>query len=176
MNGETLSLYGLYQWDNSLFDNVVLPQQMDRDDFLFELMAQTAELEVCYTDVDFMKEALGTWSELRLHSWEKIANALYKNYDPYINMTRDETRTITRNLNGSVTNSVTPWDSLTSTEQNKTATTDGGTITDTFHSAGDSALYTPTDILGKEVEARKKNDLYEIIINDFKSRFCLLVY
>jgi hypothetical protein len=176
MNGEFLSFAGLYKWDDTLFDGVQLPTQVDRTNFIFELLAETAELEVCYPDPEFMKDSLEAWSSIRVHSWQKIADALCKNYDPYINMTRDETRTITRNLNGSVTNKVNAWDSQTATEQSSSATTDGGTITDTFHSAGDSALYTPTDILGKEVAVREKNDLYKILINDFKSRYCLLVY
>lgn len=180
MNGETLSLLGLYQWDNTLFDEVVLPTQINRDDFIFELLAQTAELEVCYTDPDFMKDSLGKWSSIRLFSWQKMADALYKDYDPYINMKRDEVRTVsqTRELFSTDEQNVTAWDSLQSTNVSNNNGSDTGNITttDNFHTEGDSALYTPTDILGKEVEARKKYDLYQFIIDDFKNRFCLLVY
>lgn len=180
MNGEILSLYGLYQWDNTILDEVVLPDQVDRDDFIFELLAQTAELEVCYSDPAFMKEALGRWSSIRLYTWQRMADTLYKDYDPYINMTRDEKRVISqdRDLASTGKESVTAWDSLQPTNVGNTEGTDTGnvTTTDTFHSQGDSALYTPTDILGKEFEARKKYDLYQFIISDFKDRFCLLVY
>ena len=180
MNGETLSLLGLYQWDNNLFDEVVLPKQIDRDDFIFELLAQTAELEVCYTDPDFMKDSLGKWSSIRLFSWQKMADALYKDYDPYINMKRDEKRIISqdRDLASTGKEDVTAWDTQQPKNVGQNYGTDTGNITttDTFHSEGDSALYTPTDILGKEVEARKKYDLYQFIIDDFKNRFCLLVY
>lgn len=180
MNGEILSLYGLYQWDNTLFDNVVLPDQIDRDDFIFELLAQTAELEVCYSDPEFMKEALGRWSSIRLYTWQRMAKTLYKDYDPYINMTRDEQRSIVqqRDLQNTAKNSVTAWDSLESTQTGESVGTDTGDVNtlETFHSQGDSALYTPTDILGKEYEARRKYDLYNFIISDFKDRFCLLIY
>lgn len=180
MNGETLSLLGLYQWDNTLFDEVVLPTQIDRDDFIFELLNETAELEVCYTDPDFMKDSLGKWSSIRLYSWQRMADALYKGYDPYINMKRDEKRVISqdRDLASTGQEDVTAWDSGQPKNVSMNSGTDTGNITttDTFHSEGDSALYTPTDILGKEVEARKKYDLYQFIISDFKTRFCLLVY
>lgn len=176
MNGEILSLAGLYQWDNTLFDDVVLPTQVDRDDFIFELLAQTAELEVCYTDSEFMKESLGRWSSIRLYTWQRMADTLYKNYDPYINMSRDETRTIERDLNNNTVNTVNAWDSEEATQQTAVDGSDTGTIKETFHTQGDSALYTPTDILGKEYDARQKYDLYNFIINDFKSRYCLLVY
>lgn len=176
MNGEILSLAGLYQWDNTLFDDVVLPTQVDRDDFIFELLSQTAELEVCYTDPEFMKESLGRWSSIRLYTWQRMADTLYKNYDPYINMTRDESRTIERDLKNRAVNTVNAWDTSDQTQQTATDGADTGTIKETFHSQGDSALYTPTDILGKEYEARRKYDLYKFIIDDFKSRYCLLVY
>ena len=176
MNGAFLSLIGLYALNDKLFDGLQLPSQIKRDDFIDELMMQTAELEVIYTDSQFMAEAIRRWSSIRLDTWERIAFTLYNKYDPYINMRRDEHRTNTQTRDLTGVNSSTAWDTDALTDRNQS--TDTGTISyeEHFHSEGDSALYVPSDILVKETEARMKYDLYNYIIDDFKKRFCLLIY
>lgn len=53
-----------------------------------------------------------------------------------------------------------------------------GTITyeDYFHSQGDSAMYTPTDVARKEFELRAQLSAIEYILADIKTHFCLMVY
>lgn len=190
MSSSTLSLLGLYTWDNTIFDNMVLPTEIDRNDFIDNLLMESAELEVLYPDSDFMKKAIETWSKIRLHTWERIAGVLYENYDPFINIMRDETRTIEhwRNLtytnSGDTTTNENAWDdtSANGVQRNKVnvnlTNTDTGntTTTETFHVEGDSAITDAQDVAMKEVNLRDKYDLYTYIINDFIHRFCLLVY
>lgn len=47
---------------------------------------------------------------------------------------------------------------------------------DYFHSQGDSAVYTPTDIAEKEWKLRASYSVAEYIIADIKTHFCLMVY
>lgn len=47
---------------------------------------------------------------------------------------------------------------------------------DYFHSQGDSALFTPTDIAKKEFELRAEYSVMEYILADIKTHFCLMVY
>ena len=56
--------------------------------------------------------------------------------------------------------------------------TDTGTVTttDDYHIEGDSAIRDAQDIIRLETEQRLANDLIDIIIEDFKKRFCLMVY
>ena len=42
----SLSLRGLYLYDNSLFDNLVVPDIIDKDILITNLLAETSELEV----------------------------------------------------------------------------------------------------------------------------------
>ena len=37
----TMSVMGLYQWDNGLFDLLVVPEGVDKDTFTDNLMAET---------------------------------------------------------------------------------------------------------------------------------------
>lgn len=179
-----LSILGLYTWDNTIFDNMVLPAEIDKDILVDNILMDYAELEVLYPDSEFMKSAIGSWSKARLRTWSKMANVLYEDYDPFINIKRDETRTITqeRDLQGSGIgeNSVSAWNETDYTNRNKTDTVnyETGTVTTTehFHVEGDSAITDAQDVARKEIELRSENDMYQIIKNDFKRRFLIMVY
>lgn len=214
-----ITIDGLYDWDNTIFAQLQLPTQFtDASVITDELILETMNLEVLYPDPGTFKKALGIFSKSRIHSWQKITDALYKSYDPFINFTRDEERTVTetrditgtrtdnlqsqetRNLanGGTKTTQVAAWDNSTSTLTDREKETvsgtdtgtdtinntgtqtnrDAGTIThhETFHSQGDSALFTPTDVAKKEFELRAMADAISYIVNDIKHRFCLTVY
>ena len=212
----TMSILGLYQWDNSIFDAMVVPSQIDKDTLVMNILDECAELEILYTNPDFIKNAIGYWSLRRYHAWNKLQTVLYENYDPFVNIKRDEIRTITqtrnlansanetRNLAGSNnetrnmtdTTKTNAYDSGTGTVRealemtgtDNVATTDTGTrnisgtdtgtvtTTENFHVEGDSAITDAQDVAMKESKLRLEYDLYNIIIDEFKRRFCLLVY
>lgn len=167
-----LSLLGLYRYDNTIFDELVVPAEVVKSDLIQNLLVETAELEVIYPDPEIMRQIIGSWSRARLNVWNRIALVLYKNYDPFINITRDETRTI--NTSGDNTSQVSAWDSDTFTNREKN--TGGSTVIETLHVEGDSAITDAQDVARKEVELRSRYELDDYIINDFKNRFCLLVY
>ena len=214
MRNDTISILGLYQYDNTIFDNMVLPEEIEDDKSVLvdNLLMDLSQFEILYPDCDFMKFAIERWSKKRLQAWEKMAGVLYEEYDPFINIVRDEERTTTetrdlagtldntetRNLalasDNTVTLSTNAWDSGTDTERQKEVsgndttdtgtvtnareTTDTGTITrhETYHLQGDSAITDRQDVAKKEIDLRTQYNLFEIIINDFKMEFCILVY
>ena len=179
-----LSILGLYNWDNTLFDNLVLPSELDKNTFIDNLLMDYAELEVLYADSDFMKQAIAAWSNSRLHAWNKMAAVLYEDYDPFINIKRDEVRTITqtRDLTGTGRgeNKIAAWNESDYTNRNMSdnVTTDTGTVTTTenFHVEGDSAITDAQDVARKEIDLRVQYNMYEIIKNEFKRRFLIMVY
>ena len=179
-----LSLLGLYNWDTTIFDGLKLPKELDKDELINNLLLELAELTILYTDSDFLKQAISSWSNIRLHTWERIARVLYEDYDPFINIKRDEVRTILqeRDLKGTdlSNTSVNAWETEIPQEQNSIDSnrTDTGTIktTEHFHVEGDSAITDAQDVMEKEIKARVKYYLYRIIIDEFRQRFCLLIY
>ena len=175
-----LSLLGLYNWDNTIFDGLKLPSELDKEEFINNLLMEVAELTVLYTDSDFMKKAISSWSNMRYHTWERMTKVLYEDYEPFINLKRDEIRTILqeRDLAGTGNTKVNAWETNTPQDQNSSETTDTGTIktTETFHVEGDSAITDAQDVLKKELDVRLQYDMYRIIIEEFKQRFCLLIY
>lgn len=194
-----LSIYGLtllYDGTGTIFDELVLPTQFTDPTVLTDrLMLDTMELEVLYADPDVFKGALGIYSKSRLQTWQKMTDAMYKEYDPFINFTRDETRvnTVTRDLtdmtnsegttqtkrnawDGTTVGTMTPAEQSDDSAQSSFAQTGTLKTEDYFHSQGDSALFTPTDVAKKEFELRAQLSALEYILADIKTHFCLMVY
>lgn len=167
-----LSILGLYRYDNSIFDLLKLPDEINKDEFIMELLADVSEFEVLYPDPEVFKVMVGNWSDTRLHTWNRIAEVLYEQYDPFINIKRDEVRTI--ESSGDNTNQISAWNRNDFT--NRDHSTGSSLVKETLHIEGDSAITDAQDVARKEVELRSRYDLYKYIINDFKNRFCLLVY
>lgn len=180
MRGQFYSFLGLYDRDNSIFDEFSVPTQITKDDLIGYMLFEVAEIDAIYDDPETLKKAIGFWSRSRLHAWQRIADALYKNYDPFINFTRDEHRLSTMTPDGDIitTHDNAAWNETELVTSEKLTRDDNRIVTneETFHSEGDSALYTPTDVAEKETLLRIRYDIYNIIINEFKNRFCLLVY
>lgn len=208
MRNEWLSLLSFYLFDNTLFDSIKLPPKVDRETLINNLLLECSELEVVYSDLDFLKQALGFWSKSRLSNWTIMADLLAKDYDPFISMERYEERNINnthsdnnkRDLNASGSSSDTgqnetytnAWNSNSDTKRETLKNSNSNSNTnketeninasgkndtkETFTSKGDSALYTKQEILKQEMEIRNEFNIYDYIVNDFKKKFCLLVY
>lgn len=239
--GILLDIMALYNHDQTLFSAFQVPTSITwvehgpdgdvthtesipytKQNIIDNILLECAELEVVYPDADYMKLAIGTWSTKRLYTWQRIADVLYRKYDPFVNMNRHEWRTTleNRNLAGSETPNLTDRETrnlagtndstvtgnvnafndssangvqrdkvttdqdttdtgtVTNTRTGTVNTTDTGTVTttDDYHIEGDSAIRDAQDIMRLETQERLANDLIDIIIEDFKKRFCLMVY
>lgn len=184
----TLSILGLYNYDPTIFDDMALPSVItDKgNEYLIHssILLEYAEMEVLYPDPNVMKQAIAIWSKSRFQAWTHMAKVLYEDYDPFVNIKRDEVRVVTqeRDLAGSgtSTNKVSAWNANTYSDRsmNDTQTTDTGTITttDSFHVEGDSAITDAQDVLRKEMDVRIEYDLIKIIKEEFKQRFLLQIY
>ena len=90
--------------------------------------------------------------------------------------TLNTTGTDTNNTTGTDTYNTTGTDTHKQTGTQTNAQTGTLKTEDYFHSQGDSAMYTPTDIARKEWELRAQYSVIEYIIADIKTHFCLMVY
>lgn len=95
-----IDLIGLYNWDDTLFDNMSLPAEWsaeERGQLISNLLLDTAELEILYPQPVMMKYAINLWSEKELPQWEKLYETLHFDYNPIWN--KDGTITETENIN-----------------------------------------------------------------------------
>ena len=163
----TLSLLGLYQYNNQLFEGLRLPEGVDRETLVNNLLAETAELEVLYPDAEFMANMIAVWSEKNLPVWEKLEKTLHYDYDPISNFDRHEESTDTGESLGKVA---------------------GYNATDLVNSSGESTdnkrkariwgnvgITTTQQMIEEERRVTQFN-IYDYIIESFKRRFCLLIY
>jgi len=253
-----LSPLGLYNWDDTIFDLMQIPEALDKDTLVQNLLAETAELEVLYPNPVVFKNLLGVWSAKQIDIWNRLYATTQYEYNPIENYNRYEegtdtgtgstthsgtdTDTIARREGGSEdTESSSQYntggaDNVTGTQtaghwiagydapapaqgndglvkqtrdnvDNETVTTYGKTETGTGDSTttfgkteditqskqhgervttandGEHTLHahgnigvTTTQKMIKEQRQVDLFNLYDIIIEDFKMRFCILVY
>ena len=100
----TMSLLGLYSYDNTIFDQMVLPEALDSSVLVDNLLMDAASLEILYPDPVFLKEAIGRWSAKRIGVWNELYATTQYEYNPIHNYDRTEEWTDTES--GSGTDSV----------------------------------------------------------------------
>ena len=116
----TLSILGLYNWDNSIFDGFTPPQLFEKDVYINSILMECAELEFLYPDPEFAKSTIAIWSKTREAAWQKLADTTTFTYNPIENYNRVESWTDERTNTGSRTASRTNSSNQT-TQTNSTA-------------------------------------------------------
>ena len=116
-----LDLITIFNYDNTIFDNLQLPASMNKNDFINNLLLETAELELLYSRPDFLKFAIGAWSTKALSIWEKLDATLHYEYNPIYNTDRTETETVHEEKRGAseVSGTSTDTGTASSTSTNK---------------------------------------------------------
>lgn len=100
-NKQFLSILGMYNYDNTIFDNLIIPDGVDKELLINNILLDNAELSLVYTDLDFMKEIIGVWSKSELSIWVKLFNTFNEEYNPIWNVDENTTETRAINRDGS---------------------------------------------------------------------------
>ena len=153
----SIDLLGLYNYDNTVLSTLVLPTDeeghdlIDRSTLTDNLLMETAELELIYGSVPFMKTAIGSWSAKQVEVWTKLYETMHYEYNPIWNKDGTIYETITRNLAGTDNRSqdITRTDNL--------LRQDDYTRTDNLKREED---YTRTDNLAHTDDATTTTDVY----------------
>lgn len=144
-----LSILGMYNYDNTIFDDFQLPDRIPRDMLLNNLLLECAEFGCIYPDTDFFKMALKSWSEMELSTWNWLLDTQHYEYNPIWNVDVHDSERIdnkeTRNLQG--TNNETRNLAGTNNNTKNLTTTDTGTVNTKF----------------------SDNDIQEVDVNAFNS-------
>lgn len=175
-----LSVMGLYQYDPTIFDDMQLPVGVDRDILINNILTECAELEVIISNADIFKQVLSFWSQKNVQPWQKMYDAQMAEYNPLWNKDGTYQETETRDLHstGESTGKVSAFNSsdFQNASKNNASGSDTGTVTRERREFGNIGVTTSTFMLTEEMEFRSKYNIYDLIIEDFKSRFCILVY
>ena len=130
-----LTMIGLYEYDNSLFDNLTFPEGIDKDTAVNEILMRSGEFEVLYSSFNFNKSQIGRWGVKHYRTFEKWINALSLEYNPLENYDRQEewtdTNTGTQTTINTGTQTTTNTGTQTTTNTGTQTTTNTGTETTT---------------------------------------------
>lgn len=210
----TLSVLGMYNTDSTLFDLIHLPEDLDHDVLVNNILMECSELEVLYPNPSFLKFAIDNWSKKELPVWQKLTDLwssemdLSGEYDyerkRTANLTHAKTGTETDTPSGQIidsgtvgsttTDSVSAYNSnnFENREQSVVNGTNGNTRS--FQNYQDQKSYNTINAeTGTETITEKghkkpmyeliagasdvaQNNIYDYIVESFKTRFCILVY
>ena len=96
-----VDLIGMYNYDKTVLDLMQIPEALDRDAFIDNLLMETAELELLYNNVDFLKVAIASWSKKNITVWNSLYDTTQYEYNPIWNKDGHTLETETRDLAGS---------------------------------------------------------------------------
>ena len=95
-----VDLIGMYNYDNTVLDLMLVPEELDRQTLIDNLLMQSAEMELLYNNVGFLKQAIGSWSKKNIDIWNRLYETTQYEYNPIWNKDGTVTETETRNLAG----------------------------------------------------------------------------
>lgn len=150
MSTMNLTLIGMYNYDSTLFDELTLPDGIDKDLFIQSLLFKSGEFELLYPSADFMKPMIKVWGMKwapTFEKWLKGQEATWnpiENYDRYEESTDHDTSTgtgtdgTTVTGSGSTESKVSAFDSSTYQPANYDETSSGSTSNSSTSTSGTS--------------------------------------
>lgn len=141
-----VTIAGLYEWDDTLFDKMEFPESADRQNFIDSLLLSYGDCEPLYPDWDFMhNNAIPAWSR----KWKRSIDKVYKvlnltEYEPLENYDRHEEWTDSPDMTR--TSQTTGQDvNRAEAGQGTTTTTSGADTATNDVSAFNDASYSPNE-------------------------------
>ena len=191
-----MTLYGMYQYDPTLFDGVVLPDGMDKTLMVNQIIRQSGDLFPYYQVPPQVKSAITEWFTRRKDNFSKLWQGFTAEYNPIENYDRQEDSTETPNITHTLSNSGqdastneadvqgyngTDYVPNSRTKSSGTSSTNGtdtesGTRTYTSRIHGNIGVTTSAQMLEGELNLRRSLDIYALIAEEFENDNLIQVY
>ena len=191
-----MTLYGMYQYDPTLFDGVILPEGMDKTLMVNQIIRQSGDLFPYYQVPPQVKTAITEWFTRRKGNFAKLWQGFTAEYNPIENYDRQEDSTETPNITHTLSNSGqdastneadvqgyngTDYVPNSRTKSSGTSSTNGtdtesGTRTYTSRIHGNIGVTTSAQMLEGELALRKSMDIYALIAAEFETDNLIQVY
>ena len=191
-----MTLYGMYQYDPTLFDGVILPEGMDKALMVNQIIRQSGDLFPYYQVPPQVKAAITEWFTRRKANFAKLWQGFTAEYNPIENYDRQEDSTETPNITHTLSNS--GQDASTNeadvqgyngtdyvpnsrtkssgTSSTKGTDTESGTRTYTSRIHGNIGVTTSAQMLAGELTLRRSLDIYALIAEEFENDNLIQVY
>lgn len=90
-----ISLLGMNNYNNKLFELFTVPEELDRDVLINNILIKSADYEVVYPDFDMCRLAIGNWCAIWERTMEKWVSSISVDWNPIENYDRYEDYTDT---------------------------------------------------------------------------------
>lgn len=195
----TMSVWGIYQIAPTLFDGLSVPNGIDKENVKDNILLESENLEVLYSNPDFLKAAITVWSTERLPIWEKLYATTQYEYNPIENYDRYEEGTNSASGSSSGQNesassgenesitSNTAYDSNTFADSAKANSSGSNNVTNSGNNEYENSGSFTTHVHGN-IGVRSSQELIEqerriadfcitsYIVEEFIDKFCIGVY
>ena len=151
-----ITLYGFLNYDPTLFDDVVLPEDISKDDVINEIIRRSGDLFPYHQALPYLKTNITRWFNRNYTQFERMIGALMEEYSPIENYDRYQKDTttpkekVTEQHSGTDTNAhtgtITDAHTGTVTDSHTGTVTDAhtGTVTDA-HTGTITDVHSGTD-------------------------------
>ena len=186
-----ISLLGLYNFNDTLFDTLVLPTFHipspppatpffpDKDTLVNLILEKSADFPALYPDWDFMHFMIGVWSKNCAYMMQKLFETQNYKYNPIHNYDRQSTitREASSTSGGTVTAAQTAFNSDSFKDTGRNTSSDSATAGETVteNTSGNIGVTSTQQMLEQERNIAMFK-WYDIVSDDFIAKFCVQIY
>lgn len=194
------TIWGAYQYDPTLFDDILLPAGLEKAGVIDEIMEESGDLFPYYQVPERLKLNIAHWFETRYQDFSRMYAALYAEYDPLENYNGveeviDTPNLTTKNVTNSTGSGSTDANMDTSaydaddyspenqshseneyTNGGESTTSETGNRQTVTRRHGNLGVTTSQQMITSELQLRSKYNMYEFIAREFERKFLCQVY
>lgn len=171
----TFPLQTIYNLSPTIFDGMTMPEGVDKDIVVGEIISQLGELDVIYQNPEQLAAAIRTWSYSMNYKWTKIYATTTVYYDPLINRDYNREETVTGQSTVNAGSKVAGYNEGELVKNGESDSTGSSTQKNILREWGNVSLKTTPMILQEERDYVDFS-FVQMVIDDFKHRFCVAVW
>lgn len=176
----------------SLFDELELPDGVEKKDVVDKIMLDSSEFEVLDSNPYFLRAKIGNWSRINQNTFNRLYRTLTEEYNPLHNFDRHEeykdsnTGKVSQNgtSGGTTDTSAVAYDTYQekktgSTSDSNRSQNDTDSTSENVHTGhlyGNIGVTESTAMAQHEIDFRMKNSFAGLVADLFVREFCLMIY
>lgn len=186
---DTMSIIGLYSYDPTIFDSVTAlsatvtdadgvehTATIAADKIVDNILSDCAELEILYTQPDYLKFAIGNWWERKSPIYTALLETTLYKYDAIANYDRREEWTDNNKvLDSTAEHYAAGYNATEPTLASRDKGSGESSATHKGRVSGNIGVMSTQELIARQ-RAIVDYDVISKITEDFKSIFCLTIY
>lgn len=186
-----LTLIGMYNYDDTLFELLELPDYYDKQTLINTILLAGGEFSVLYSSIPSMKNFIGLWSSKNQRYFERLAKLMQVDYEPLENYNRREDWHDTGSgsseseyaNNSTEVGQVSAYNSSAFENRDKSTGNDSGNSSGSSeyenhregYARGNIGVMSSQDMFIQEMSVVSVSP-YDLIAGDFINEFCIKLY